>query len=145
MSIDPLVEAQYRFKLASNHLVRAERMLDIGDWVSTVHFTQLAIENFVKAIIALYEVPTWGHDPSNQLLRLLDRIPQNMVEDIRELASIAREVAPEHGRSTYGEPGKGLTPNDIYRETHAREFIEKARRAREITVKLFKELNIAIT
>ena len=79
MSIDPLVEAQYRFKLASNHLVRAERMLDIGDWVSTVHFTQLAIENFVKAIIALYEVPTWGHDPSNRLLRLLDRIPQNMV------------------------------------------------------------------
>jgi hypothetical protein len=57
---------------------------------STLH--SISIENFVKAIIALYEVPTWGHDPSNQLLRLLDRIPQNIIEHIRKLAFIAREI-----------------------------------------------------
>jgi hypothetical protein len=52
------------------------------------------------------------------------------------------EVAPEHGRSTYGEPGEGLTPNDIYTEVHARDFVARARRAREIAVRLFRELNV---
>jgi HEPN domain-containing protein len=80
--------------------------------------------------------------PLDQLLRLLDRVPQNLVEDLRELASISREVAPEHGRSTYGEPGEGLTPNDIYTEVHARDFVARARRAREIAVRLFRELNV---
>jgi HEPN domain-containing protein len=140
--IDPIGEARYLFRLASGHLARAERLLTLGDWAGVVHFSQLAVENFAKAVVALYEVPTWSHDPSNQLLRLLDRVPQNLAEDLRELASISREVAPEHGRSTYGEPGEGLTPNDIYTEVHARDLVARARRAGEIAVRFFRELNV---
>uniref|UniRef100_A0A7C1P642 HEPN domain-containing protein n=1 Tax=Thermofilum pendens TaxID=2269 RepID=A0A7C1P642_THEPE len=143
MSVDPVGEARYRYRLAASHLARAERLLALGDWAGVVHFAQLAVENFAKAVIALYEVPTWSHDPSNQLLGLLTRIPQSLGEEVRELALIAREVAPEHGRSTYGEPGGGLTPDDVYTEAHARDLAAKARRAREITVKVFRVFNIA--
>ena len=144
MSLDPLSEARYRFKLAKGHLARAERLLALGDRAGAVHFAQLAVENFAKAVVALYEVPTWGHDPSSQLLRLLDKIPQGLAEKVRELASTARELAPEHGRSTYGEPGEGLTPDDIYTEAHVRDFVARAVNAREIATKVFEALNIAV-
>jgi len=75
MSLDPLNEARYHFKLAKGHLARVERLLVLGDRAGVVHFAQLAVENFAKAVVALYEVPTWGHDPSSQLLRFLDKIP----------------------------------------------------------------------
>jgi hypothetical protein len=55
----------------STHLARAERLLGIGDSASIINFAQLAIENFAKAIIALYEVLTWSHDSSSQLLSLM--------------------------------------------------------------------------
>ena len=142
MSVDPLSEARYRYRLAAGHLARAERFLALGDWVGAVHFAQMAAENFAKAVIALYEVPTWSHDPSNQLLKLLGRIPQSLEGEVRELAAIAREAAPEHGRSTYGEPEGGLTPDDIYTETHARELAAKARRAGEIAANVFKSLGV---
>jgi len=76
------------------------------------------------------------------LLRLVDRFPHNLSKDIHELTSITREAAPKHGRSTYGEPDKDLTPDEIYSEKHAKDFIAKARRAREIVLKIFRELSI---
>ncbi len=57
--------------------------------------------------------------PSAQILRLIERFPENMREDIIELAQIARELAAEHGRSRYGDPARRLTPNDVYREDDA--------------------------
>jgi hypothetical protein len=46
--------------------------------------------------------------------------------------------------STYGEPSGGLTPDDIYTETHARSFVAKALRAREIVAKAFEALRVAV-
>ena len=57
--------------------------------------------------------------PSAQILRLIERFPENMREDIIELAQIARELAAGHGRSRYGDPARRLTPNDVYREDDA--------------------------
>ncbi len=143
MSVDPVGEARYRYRLAASHLARAERLLALGDWAGVAHFAQLAVENFAKAVVALYEVPTWSHDPSNQLLRLLSRIPECLAGEVRELALIARDVAPEHGRSTYGEPGEGLMPDDVYTEAHARELAAKARRAGWIAARVFEALGLA--
>jgi hypothetical protein len=47
---------------------------------------------------------TWSHNSSNQLLKLLDRVPENLIDEVR--ASIARDVAQEHGRSTYASQVK---------------------------------------
>jgi len=143
VSVDPVGEARYRYRLAASHLARAERLLALGDWAGAAHFAQLSAENFAKAVVALYEVPTWSHDPSNQLLRLSSRVPQSLAEEVRELALIARDVAPEHGRSAYGEPGEGLTPDNVYTEAHARGLAAKARRAGEIAARVFEALGVA--
>jgi len=55
---------------------------------------------------------------------------------------MARELTPEHGRSCYGEPSAGLTPGDIYREDHASDALEKARRARVIVEGVLDRLNV---
>ena len=65
MSLNPLSEIKYRLRLASEHLQRAERLFNLGDWVGTVSSSQIAVENFAKAVIAVFEVPTWSHDPRN--------------------------------------------------------------------------------
>lgn len=130
MSLNPLREIRYRHGLAMDHLKRAEISFSAGDWVGTVSSSQLAIENFAKAVIATMEVPTWGHDPSNQLKNLAGRLPGTLQEEIRELSSLALEMAPEHGRSAYGEPTSGLLPGDIYKEHHASTALMKAKEAR---------------
>ena len=126
---DPAEEASYRLRLAGEHLRRAERALEAGDWPMAVHFSQLAAENAAKALITVFEVPARTHDPSDQLLGLLDRLPVELVEVAHELAGIAHELAPEHARSTYGLPAEGLTPSDIYDRAYAEECVLKARRA----------------
>jgi len=90
----------------------------------------------------VFDVPTWSHDPSDQLNSLVGRLPGGLVDDVRELALMARELAPEHGRSSYGEPSAGLTPGDIYREDHASDALEKARRARVIVKGVLDRLNV---
>ena len=86
MSLNPMSEARYRFKLASGHLERGKRAYSLKDWVGTVQASQLAVENYAKSVVAAYETPTWSHDPSNQLLHL--------AEEARVLAIIG-----EGGRS----------------------------------------------
>lgn len=143
MSLNPLREVRYRFRLAKEHAERAGRLSELGDWVGVINSAQLAVENFAKALIAVFEVPTWSRDPSNQLLRL-HRLPLGIRGDAEELARLARDMAPERGRSTYGEPGRGLTPSDLYEERHARDALDKAFRAEEAARKAFKVLNVDV-
>ncbi|MEM0471744.1 MAG: HEPN domain-containing protein [Sulfolobales archaeon] len=142
MSYNPLDEARYRYRLALEHLKRAERLFSLGDWAGTVSASQLAVENFAKTIIAVFEIPTWSHDPSGQLNRLIERLPAGARSEARELATLARELAPEHGRSSYGEPSAGLLPSDIYKEEHALDALEKCRRAKVMTERIIEMLNI---
>lgn len=144
MSFNPLSEVRYRYRLAVEHLERAERLFSLRDWVGAVSASQLAVENFAKAVIVVFEVPTWSHDPSNQLNSLVEKLPSDAVGDVKELAGLAREMAPEHGRSTYGEPSAGLVPSDIYREDHASNALEKGKKARKTTEKVLKKLNVEL-
>ena len=144
MSLNPVREVRYRFRLATEHLHRAERLFKLGDWVGVVNSAQLAVENFAKALIAVFEVPTWSHDPSAQLLKLLDRFPSGLRDDIRGIARVVREMAPEHGRSTYGEPGRGLTPGDLYKEGHAREALDKAVKAWHTARRVLEALGVEV-
>ena len=144
MSFNPLSEVRYRYRLAVEQLERAERLFSLEDWVGTVSGCQLAVENFAKAVVAAFEVPTWSHDPSNQLDGLIKRLPRDVVEDAEELAVSAREMAAEHGRSSYGEPSTGLTPSDIYREYHASDALGKAKKARMIAEKVLEGLEVRL-
>lgn len=144
MTLNPLTEVRYRYRLAIEHLERAERLFALGDWAGTVSASQLAVENFAKAVIAVFEVPTWSHDPSGQLRSLIGRLPTEAADDVRELADMAEELAPEHGRSSYGEPTIGLLPSDIYREPHAHDALEKARKAKVIADKVLGALYVEL-
>jgi HEPN domain-containing protein len=144
MSLNPLSEVKYRYRLAMEHLERAERLFSLKDWVGVVSASQLAIENFAKAVIAIFEIPTWSHDPSNQLNDLVEKFPNDIVNDVKELAKIAREIAPEHGRSTYGEPISGLMPSEIYKESNALNALEECRKAKKIAEKVLERLNIRL-
>ncbi len=61
-----------------------------------------------------------------------------------ELASIARRLVPEHGRSTYGEPSMGLTPWDIYTQGDAENALGMAKRAIEIMKTILRTLGINV-
>jgi len=119
-------------------------MVGAGEWAGAVHYSQLAVENYAKTLIALFEVPTWSHDPSTQLLRLLDRFPGSLRERVEELASMARDLAAEHGRSSYGEPALGLTPNEVYSEREARDALGKALRAKSIAEEALRALGVEL-
>jgi len=138
MSFNPLSEVRYRYRLGIEHLERAERLFSLKDWVGTVSASQLSIESLAKAVIAIFEVPTWSHDPSGQLSGLLAKIPDDVVEKVKTLVAFAREIAPEHGRSSYGEPTAGLVPGDIYKKEHASSALEEAKKAKE-TVEIVLE------
>ncbi len=144
MSFNPSSEVKYRYRLALEQLERAERLFSLRDWVGTVSASQLAVENFAKAVIATFEVPTWSHDPSNQLNGLIARLPSGVANEVKELAASAREMAPEHGRASYGEPVAGLLPSDIYEEHHAKDALEKSRKARKIAERVLKSLNVRL-
>lgn len=90
------------------------------------------------------EVPTWSHDPSNQLRGLIKKLPSNLRGEAEELAAMAQEMAPDHGRSAYGEPSSGLLPTDIYKEDHALAALMKAKKAKEMADHVLEGLGIGL-
>ena len=129
MRIDPAGEISYRLRLAELYLKDAESALERGDFRAVVASSQLSAENAAKAVIAVFRVPSWSHDPSPELRELREQVPEAVRALLDELADIAEELAPEQDRTTYGEPTRGLTPWDIYSEEDARRALERARRA----------------
>jgi HEPN domain-containing protein len=142
---DPMDEVRYRYRLAINYLRETNNAFDRGDWRGTVANAQLSAENAAKAVIAIYRLPSWSHDPSGELEELIDRMPRELTSLILELANIAKALAPEHARSTYGEPNAGLTPWDIYGRDDAERALAMARRAVDITNTILKSLGINVT
>lgn len=132
MKLNPESEVSYRVRLANQYLREAEEAFKRRDYRSAVASSQLCSENSAKAIIAFFRTPSWSHDPSYELLDLLPSLPADLRTLIKELADIVRRLAPEHGRATYGEPLRGLTPWDIYDEGSASEALSGARRAKKI-------------
>ena len=75
---------------------------------------------------------------------LIGRLPSSLTGIVGELMVIPGEVAPEHGRSNYGDPTMGLTPSDIYGVEHASSTLGKARRAKEIAEEVLRKLEVSL-
>jgi len=138
LKIDPSAEAEYRFKLSSEYLKRAEKFLRTGDYRESVEASQLSVENAAKAVIALRRIPSWSHDPSDELMEVAEELPMELRGLAEELALLAHELAPEHGLATYGRLTEGLTPWDLYDEARACEALRKARRAHELMKQILR-------
>ena len=142
MKINPLSEVLYRVKLAKYYLRDAENAFRRGDFRATVASSQLSAENSAKAVIAFYRIPSWSHNPAPELREVADQIPEDVKEPALELADIAETLAPEHGRATYGEPLRGLTPWEIYSREDAEKALNYARKALECAIKVLSKLGV---
>ncbi|HIC90520.1 MAG TPA: HEPN domain-containing protein [Syntrophaceae bacterium] len=106
-----LTEVQRKLKDAAACLKASER-----DYAASDQNAQLCIELSAKAVISIYAEPLWTHDPSSQILKLMDEhkgeiidkcgdeISQglhNMIEDV----GLAKDW---HGWSVYGKEEGGV-------------------------------------
>jgi len=136
VEINPKTEIEYRLKLAQQYLDDSVKAFKRGDYRNCVMSAQLSVENAAKAIIAVYMIPSWSHDPSLELKKILKKLPKDLRKKVNRIGEIAHELAPEHGRTTYGEPLKGLTPWEIYDEKISKRILNEAKEA----IKLMKEV-----
>lgn len=129
MRFNPSSEAEYRQRLAKEFLEDSEGRLQAGDFRGCVQFSQLAAENAAKAVIATKRTPSWAHDPSPELLAISSDFDTRHGQSITRLAEIATTLAPEHGRTTYGEPERFATPKSLYNFDAARRALDLAKEA----------------
>lgn len=78
MKISSSGEVAYRLRLSEHHLSDAEDAYGWGDHRGTVASSQLCVENAAKAVIAFFRIPSWSHDPSQELRELLEQIPEDV-------------------------------------------------------------------
>jgi HEPN domain-containing protein len=114
---------------AKEDLNRAIRYLDLKDWVTVIHYSQLAVEKAAKALISCFEAFEWTHDPSEQLKKLINK--GLLKNDFLEITSYVKESAPWHGRSTYGGIKNGIwrSPSELCTEDIATELVSKAKKS----------------
>jgi len=132
LRFDPTREMEFRRELARKYLEDAEERIRSNDFKGCVQYSQLATENAAKAVIATRRTPSWGHDPSAELLEVADELESEQKRKATRLAEISSRLAPEHGRTTYGEPERFLTPWMLYNLEASERAIALAREAVEI-------------
>lgn len=132
-------EAEYRVSLARSNLRDSGRFLKARLYHWAVLSAQMSVENSAEAVISCFRIPSWLHDPSTELEDLIDewakdilgRFGEGMVKRLRALASAASELAPEHGRATYGVVERRLLPEEMYDEGRASRALSLAEEAYE--------------
>jgi HEPN domain-containing protein len=141
--MDTKEEATRLLREAKEDLHRATRYREWKDWVTVVHYSQLAIEKSAKALISCFEAFEWTHNPSEQLAKL---VRKNLLDDrFLEMVSYVREAAPWHGRSTYGalKNGRWRSPSELCTEEVAQVLLNRASlsvdKASEFVSTFFKE------
>jgi len=141
LSLNPREEALYRLELARGYLERAKKALASCDFADTIGEAQLSMENSAKAVISCFQIPSWSHDPSEELLdviksnklRIIELLGEEFLRRLRELADKVHFIAPEHGRSTYGDAERRIPPWRIYSEEDARKGLDHAEEAYKIS------------
>ena len=140
MNINPSKECKYRIKLAMKYLEDAKNALELNDYRRVIQSSQLCVENSAKAVISIFRIPSWSHNPAPELLDILKQVNKSLHNKIKLLAEMAKELAPEHGRSTYGEPTLGLTPWELYTRKDAEKAFKYALKSYSIAKELMEIL-----
>jgi len=136
LRFNPRREVEYRAQLAHEYLEDAENSLRSNDFKGCVQNSQLAAENAAKAVVATRRTPAWGHDPSPELLEVARELGSQQEAKAKRLAELSSQLAPEHGRTTYGEPERFVTPRMLYDRRAAEKAIAVAREAIAIMDKM---------
>jgi HEPN domain-containing protein len=125
-SVDNKGESLRLLREAEEDFERAVRYKEFDDWVTVIHYSQLAIEKSSKAIVSCFEAYEWTHDPSEQLAKLVRM--GLLEEEMLKIATYAKEAAPWHGRSTYGglKDGLWMSPSELCKKEDAVQLLRKA-------------------
>lgn len=118
----------------------AEKSMEVHDLRTVAQNSQLTVELSTKAVIACFGEPDWTHDPSNQLLNLVEINQQEIkrvfggevVDELKILAEDTREIAPLHGQTVYGkriENGQWIAAVDLCDKDMAAWALELAQRS----------------
>ncbi len=131
----------YRIRLAKGFLNEAEEDYSFERWRSCVSNAQLAVENALKALIALYEPVPQTHNPAKILMDLISRgeISSQSSTAIQNILEYASSLSPQiHIQTDYGDEAHGLTPWELFSEEDAREALAIARRVVEMAEAIIK-------
>jgi HEPN domain-containing protein len=131
-------EAERRLKLAERHLKETEEAHLRNDYPEVVHHAQLCVENAAKAIISLFFIPSWSHDPSRELRECTKDLglPDNLRGKIDSLGEYTSVLAPEHGSTNYGTVAH--LPEEIYKREDAERALRYTRDGLQVA-KSFRE------
>ena len=133
--------AVFRIRLAQGFLSEAEEDYRLKRWRSCVSNAQLAVENALKALIALYEPVPRTHNPANVLRNLVFHgiIPNQISVNIQSILEDASGLSPQiHIETDYGDEARGLTPWELFSEEDAREALAIAHRVVEAAAVLIQ-------
>lgn len=122
-------DAEYRLKLARNHLKSAREDISLKRWPDAFSHSQLCVENSGKAIIAMFKPVEKTHDLMKQLSRLIEEnlIPEEIkAELVGKLHLFGKMGRREHILADYGDEMSYQTPWEIIGEEKAKEALEVA-------------------
>jgi HEPN domain-containing protein len=120
--------------LAADYVGRAEirlQALDVlfehSSWADVVRESQEIVELALKGLLRAYgiEAPRI-HDVSEVLLAERRRLPQDLQDQLDELASISRDLRRDRELAFYG--AEDLTPSDFYNQKDGERARDNARR-----------------
>jgi len=133
-------------KLAKWHLNNAQKNLKTLSFAVAVGETQLCIENAAKAIISCFQIPSWSHDPSEELFnvtrnnqaKITELFGAEFIKRLKELAETASEYAENHGKTVYGDFARRIPPWRIYTRKNAETALKYAGEAYKVAKKFVK-------
>lgn len=139
--MNPQEDAEYRLRLAKEHLEEAEKLFELSFWRASGGSAQLSVENSAKAVIAIFTAPPKTHDLKAELLDLKENIEPVKRKELERLADYAEKLGlKEHILTDYGDELIYKTPWEIYDENRARKALEIAKKAFEIASSFVKSI-----
>jgi hypothetical protein len=116
--MDSEEEAKYRIRLAEGYLNKASKFFKDGLFDDAVSRAQLASENAIKSVVSCFRVPSWDPCPSGELNEVVELARSTLAEklgagflvELKEAANAAKELAPNHGKTTYGDTAAHEAP-----------------------------------
>lgn len=120
--------------LAADYVGRADirlQALDVlfehSSWADVVRESQEIVELALKGLLRAHGIePPRIHDVSEVLLAERRRLPQDLQDELDELASISRDLRRDRELAFYG--AEDLTPSDFYNRKDGERAREGARR-----------------
>lgn len=138
-------EARKRLWDAQDFLKSAQALYQQNFWRGCIQNAQGCVELSAKAIISLFDEPQWTHDPSEQLILVVEKFLSNIEIDekakITDLAQASKELAPWHGKTVYGEfvNNTWLSATELATEEKAKMALNLAQKCLQIAQDFLKK------